>query len=254
MKQLFLYGGVASNFEAVSRPFVAAAGSSSAKIALLMQGGSDWEKYVPRYKDPWMRNGAAEIIPIVPNRQLELDQETIARLASCSGVFVGGGDTRIYHQVYVRSEAGGLIRRLYQSGIPYGGVSAGALITPESCIISGSKVIEPDNEYLVRTVYFLDPYEDGDVQLRVGKGLGLLAECVVETHFSALGGFPRLVTAMEKTQTRLGLGLDESICLEIREGSFVKVHGQGRAYFARGIASHKYEVQIFEPGAKFEMH
>jgi len=53
MKRVFLYGDVADNFEANSAWFVEAAGARDARIALLLMGGPNWERYVARYRDPW---------------------------------------------------------------------------------------------------------------------------------------------------------------------------------------------------------
>lgn len=39
MERIFLYGDIADNFEAVSVPFVEAAGGPKARIALLLMGG-----------------------------------------------------------------------------------------------------------------------------------------------------------------------------------------------------------------------
>jgi hypothetical protein len=66
MRRLFLFSDLADNFEALSTAFVEAAGGRSARIALLLAGGPGWERYVPRYRAPWMRLGAAEVIPIAP--------------------------------------------------------------------------------------------------------------------------------------------------------------------------------------------
>jgi cyanophycinase len=255
MGRLFLFGDVADNFEAVSTAFVEAAGGRSARIALLLAGGPDWERYVPRYRDPWMRLGAAEVIPIAPlGEDLRLDVSQIAQLERCSGVFIGGGDTRRYHKIYALSELGAIIRELYRSGIPYGGVSAGALIPTEKCTIWGSKVITPTNEYFVRAKAYHDLAKDGDVHLTVGRGLGLLQGCLIEVHFSEFGGFPRLVQAMEQTESTFGFGIDEPICLEIRDRVYAKVHGRGRAYFLRRTGPLLFEVRVLEPGDEIEMH
>lgn len=254
MRRVFLYSNVADNFESNSAPFVQAAGGSSAKIALLLLGRPDWETYVPRYRDPWLRLGAAGVVPIVPvGDTTELDAEAIAYLRECSGFFMCGGDTRRYRQIYVLSEAGAIIRERYQFGIPYGGLSAGALVTPQVGIVWGSKVTAPTNEYLVRTEFYLDPYEDGDVELRVGEGLGLLRDCIIEVHFSGLGGFPRMVQAMELANARYGLGMDDPICLEVQDESLVKVHGRGRAYAAKRLSPLRFEIQVLEPGDEFRM-
>lgn len=117
----------------------------------------------------------------------------------------------------------------------------------------GGKVTTPTNEYFIRAKSYFDPAEDGDVQLTVGEGLGLLQDCVIEVHFSEIGGFPRLVSAMELTKSTYGFGIDEPTCLEIREREFVRVYGRGRAYALKRTGSLRFEVQILEPGDEFEM-
>lgn len=77
MEQLFLYGDVSTNFEIVSKPFIQASGGPKAKIALLLHGGPGWEKFVPRYRDPWIRIGAKEVIPIVPTKDYALEDNAI---------------------------------------------------------------------------------------------------------------------------------------------------------------------------------
>jgi len=254
MKRVFLYGDVADNFEFTSTPFVEASGGRSAKIALLLAGGSDWVRYVPRYRDPWIRLGVAKVVPIVPvGDSTELSAEAVSYLQYCSGIFIGGGDTRRYHEIYVCTEVRAIIQELYQLGIPFGGVSAGALISTEACTIGGSKVTTSTNEYFVRAKLYSDPAKNGDVQLTVGKGLGLLKDCIIEVHFSELGSFPRLVQAMELTKSTYGFGIDEPVCLEIQDGTFLKVHGRGRAYALKRLGFLRFEIQVLEPGDEFEM-
>jgi len=253
MERIFLYGDIADNFEAVSVPFVEAAGGPKARIALLLMGGPDWEKYVSRYCDPWKRLGVARVIPIVPLKESALSAEALSRLRSCTGIFIGGGDTRKYHEIYTAPQVKTIIQNLFRSGIPYGGVSAGALIVGERCTIWGSKVTTSANEYFVRTSLYCDPAKNGDVHLKVGQGLGLLQDCITEVHFSELGGFPRLIQALEMTESTYGFGIDEPICLEIRDGISARVYGRGRAYFLRRIGPLRFEVQVLEPGDEFEM-
>jgi|Deesub1362A_J573_1020465.scaffolds.fasta_scaffold06187_1 cyanophycinase-like exopeptidase len=94
MRRVFLYGDIVDNFESVSAHFIEAAGGSSAKIALLLMGGPGWKGYLPRYRDPWAQLGAVEVIPIAPlGNSTELSSEALACLRSCTGIFIGGGDT-----------------------------------------------------------------------------------------------------------------------------------------------------------------
>lgn len=221
---------------------------------MLLSGGPDWEKYLPRYRDPWLHLGAKEVIPIASlGEDLKLDTAQIAQLKLCSGIFMGGGDTRKYHKIYVGTDVGASIRELYQSGIPFGGVSAGALISAEFCVVRGCKVTTEANEYFVQTKLYYDPLKDGDVQLQLEKGLGLVKGCLIEAHFSELGRFPRLVQAMELTKSAYGLGLDEPICVEILNESLLRVHGRGRAYFLKRLGPLNFEVRVLEPGDELEI-
>jgi len=254
MKRVFLFGDMADNFEANSVSFVEAAGGGSARIALFLIGGPGWERYVPRYRDPWMHLGAAEVCPIVPvEGTTQLSDDGLACLRFCSGIFIGGGDTRQYHSIYACPEVAAIIRERHEASVPFGGASAGALIAPDACIIWGSKVTAAANEFFIRPKSHFDPAKDGDVKLKVGKGLGLLQDCIVETHFSERGGFPRLLAAMEQTRSSTGLGIDEPICLEVRDGASMRVFGRGRAYVLRRAGSLGFGVKVLEPGDELDL-
>jgi cyanophycinase len=227
--QAFLFGDVAHNFEANSAPFVAAAGGQSARIALLLQGGEGTEGFLPRYRDPWLRLGAAEVMPIYPTQGDELPASTLADLGRCTGIFIGGGHTRRYHQLYARSGVGAVIRERYGAGIPFGGVSAGALIATSTASIA-------------------------DDELMLDEGLALLDNVIVGVHLAESGNLPKLIAAMERSGVMYGLGLDEPICAEIREGGAGQIHGEGRAYLLRRLApASRFELRMLDPGATFEL-
>lgn len=80
------------------------------------------------------------MIPISLKEDGNLSPTELEKLRECTGVFMCGGDTRRYHEVYVKSEARGIIADLYQSGRPYGGLSAGALVVPRTCLVWGDRV------------------------------------------------------------------------------------------------------------------
>jgi len=168
-------------------------------------------------------------------------------------MFIGGGDTRAYHRIYTAPAVKAAIREMYAAGVPFGRVSAGALVSTESCTVWGSKVTTERNEYRLRAGSAADPAADGDAPLALGRGLGLLQDCIVETHSAERGGFPRLVQAMEVTGSTHGLGIDEGICLESRDGTAVAVHGQGRAYCLKRSGPLRFELVVREPGDGFTL-
>jgi cyanophycinase len=204
--KLFLLGGDAV-LDTVADEFVPAAGGREAVIALLMQGGSDWEKYVPRYAEPWARRGATCYYPIAPDESGELDLEDVsARLQQATGICIGGGHTPTYHRLYATEPLRSLIRERHQAGVPVAGLSAGALIALDVCVFDSDE-IERDSP-------------------RVVPGLGLAHDLFVEVHFAEWNRLPDLLEAMVQAKMSVGWGIDESACMVVEEGQFRRVLGR----------------------------
>ena len=202
---LFLLGGSAA-FDVVAEEFVPAAGGCDATIALLMQG-SGWEKYVPEYTQPWIRQGVSRYYPIAPDENGTLDLATVsAKLREATGIFIGGGHTPTYHRLYGIEPIRGIIRESYQRGVPIAGVSAGALIAPEICVLT--------------------PDETGDASLKTVAGLGLVSDLIVGVHFTACNALPSVLEAMAETRTKTGWGIDEPACAVFEDGRFKGTLGQ----------------------------
>lgn len=247
MRRLFLHGGTFDNFETTSAPFIEAAGGRSARIGLLFTYG--WEEFLDRYRLPFLALGAAEVEVICPPPGADaLEPAALERIRRCTGLYMGGGDTRQYHAIYTRSDTRAAIRQAYWQGVPYGGFSAGALIAPAECTIWGDRLTTPTNRICLRGS------EDGcDDELLLGDGLGLIQDCLVEAHFSELGGFPRLAAALERRPIRYGLGIDNPICLEIRDEQEIRVHGQGRAYVLERREGGGLGVKMLNPGQRYTL-
>jgi cyanophycinase len=244
---LYLFGDQHDNFAETSRPFIEAAGGFAAKIAVLSEGGERSLPYVERITAPWREWGvqAAHIGPAEHGGKL--NARMVDALRDCTGIYMCGGDTRVYERIYVRSAVGDIIRKMHAAGVPYAGISAGALLAAERCATWGGIVTAQENEYYVRYRGAYDGVE-GDIGLLLGEGLGLLTGCLVEPHFSELGGFPRLLTVMEWTGIKNGYGLDEPICLVVEDNIPKRVLGRGRMYHVTQQAPRKFEVEVYEPG------
>lgn len=206
MPLLFLLGGNAA-FDVVADVFVPAAGGRDARIALLLQGGETWKKYVPGYVQPWEQRDASQYDIIVPGEDGILDiEKTSAVLHEATGIFIGGGHTPTYHRLYATEPVRSVIRERYQAGVPVAGVSAGALIALNVCQLTSD--------------------ETGKDTLRIVTGLGLIDDLVIGVHFTELNALPEMLETMTRTRTRNGLGIDEPACAVFEDEEFKGTLGQ----------------------------
>ncbi|GAA2972571.1 hypothetical protein JOD63_000127 [Microbacterium terrae] len=139
-------------------------------------------------------------------------------IGDVDAIAVGGG--------YVEDVRAGLepafgeLRRLVAAGVPYLGVSAGAMIAAEGSLGSGSRiggvVVSPE-----------DPDEPGE-ELEIEAGIGLI-DVTVEVHVAQRGMLSRLVAAVESGMVAGGLGIDERTALIVGNGG-LRVEGTGNVW------------------------
>lgn len=90
------------------------------------------------------------------------------------------------------------------------GTSAGAMVMSKLMIQGGG-----NNEALI------------EYDLRISSGLGLIEDCIIDTHFIRRGRFGRLVHAVITNSGQLGIGLGEDTALLIRKGRKARCLGSG---------------------------
>lgn len=139
-------------------------------------------------------------------------------LSDVDGIAVGGG-----HVEDVRTGLEPVfdeLRRLVADGVPFLGVSAGAMVAAEGSLGSGSRiggvVVSPE-----------DPDEPGD-ELEVEAGIGLI-DVTIEVHVAQRGMLSRLVAAVESGLVAGGLGIDERTALIVGDGA-LRVEGEGSVW------------------------
>lgn len=264
MRQLFLFGGsMGPQFGPTARPFLRAAGGKEGRIALLfMSGAPGWERFLPLYRDPWLAEGGGEVVPILPEADGRLSDAALSELKRATGIFMCGGDTRVYHRVYAEGEVREAIRAAYAAGVPYAGLSAGAQVAPVVASVWGDRLTTPTNQ-----IVFGGAEGRCEAELQLEVGLGLIGDLCVETHFSEEGGYTRLLAAMEVSGAPLreatscgtklarssevasrGLGIDQQICVTIEDETRLSVAGQGRAYLVSRLDQRRYETRVLQPG------
>jgi cyanophycinase len=204
--QLYLLGGSPA-YSVYANDFVKASGGPDAKIAALVQTRAGWEKHKSEIITPWQDRGITQYEVIVPNEAGLINvEEAITILKRATGVFIGGGHTPTYHQLFATEPIRAVIREQYAKGVPVAGISAGALIAMEKCQLT--------------------PDETGKERLQVVEGLNLANGFVIGVHFTEWDAFSDVLDTMKATHAQIGIGIDEPACVMCENGKIVKVLGK----------------------------
>ncbi|MGH3704808.1 MAG: Type 1 glutamine amidotransferase-like domain-containing protein [Agromyces sp.] len=133
----------------------------------------------------------------------------LTAIADVDGIAVGGG--------FVEDVRAGLeplfgeLRRQVADGVPFLGVSAGAMVAAEGSLGSGTRIggvqVAPEGP----------DDEDEPLELEIESGIGLV-DVAIEVHVAQRGMLSRLVAAVESGLIAGGLGIDERTALIVGDG------------------------------------
>lgn len=134
------------------------------------------------------------------------------RANKASTILFSGGDQFKIATIIGGSPIAEAIYKRYKidSKFTVAGTSAGAMVMSKLMIQSGGT-----NEALI------------DYDLRISSGLGLIEDCIIDTHFIRRGRFGRLAHAVITNSGQLGIGLGEDTALLIRKGRKAQCLGSG---------------------------
>ncbi|MGM7681306.1 Type 1 glutamine amidotransferase-like domain-containing protein [Cytobacillus sp. Hm23] len=203
-KHLFLFGGSPPFTLKMAKQFVTNV-TSNAPVSILFIERDGWEQYMPKYTQSLEELGLDQFyfLPL-PSTPI---QKVVDCLKNSSGIIIGGGNTNLYADYIVETAISNTIKESYELGIPIAGFSAGALISPELCIISPK-----DNEH-------------NEFQYR--KGLGLISDVLLAVHFSQWNDEAHLRNAANKFTNHINYGIDENTCVYLLNGYLESIEGNG---------------------------
>ncbi|MBM7620011.1 cyanophycinase [Bacillus tianshenii] len=204
-RHLFLFGGGPPFTGDMAKQFATKALAGGSPVSILFVEREGWEEYMHWYTQELERFGVSEFnyLPL-PSTPIEVVFE---RVKNSSGIVIGGGDTNLYADYIVDTPISQAIKERYEAGIPVAGFSAGALISPEVCVISPKD--NEQNEYQSR------------------KGLGLATDVVVAVHFSEWEDEDHLRNAVSKYKESMNYGIDENTGVYLLDGELEAMEGNG---------------------------
>ncbi|GGA63913.1 hypothetical protein GCM10008025_04690 [Ornithinibacillus halotolerans] len=200
-KHLFLFGGGSPFTPNFAMEFVKLC--SGGDIAILFLDGG--EPIMPRYTNLLEEIGHHDFT-YIPLPSTPIDH-AISKINQSSGVIICGGDSLGYANCIVDTPISRSVIQAYENGIPIAGFSAGALISPEVCVVSA---------------------RDSGLQNYVKrKGLGLLPDTLVAVHFTEWNEVNHLKQITHDIPSTYNYGIDEQTGMYFHNETLVDMEGRG---------------------------
>jgi cyanophycinase len=210
---LFAIGGAEAKLRrrTVLEAFVAAAGGSDARIAVVSSASSLGVEVVEVYRSLFTSLGAPEVISMRPESRAQAqDPDLVEPLGKVSAIFLTGGNQLKLSSFITGTPFGEAIQEAYQRGTVVGGTSAGASILAEHMIAFGAGGSTPKQR-----------------MSQLSAGLGLLRGVMIDQHFEQRNRYGRLLSLVAQSPSLLGLGVDEDTAAVIHDGNRLSVIGRG---------------------------
>ncbi|WP_245208135.1 Type 1 glutamine amidotransferase-like domain-containing protein [Sediminibacillus dalangtanensis] len=203
MQHLFLFGGSPPFTPELGKVFAETARQATKKVAILFLEREGWEEYMSKYTSVLKEHGLQDFfyMPL----HVHVSTSELEQLDACSGIVIGGGDTVRYRNYIVDTPIGERIRQRYLSGVPVAGFSAGALISPEHCVIP--------------------PIDNREGKHLFLPGLGLIEDIIISAHFTKWQEEANLQKALRKTAVPTGYGIDDDAGCYFKNQSLVLTEG-----------------------------
>lgn len=192
--------------------FFQSAGGKMSTIGIIPCASQEPSVVGDRYYQLFKGMGANQVQILDIRQPKECDEfRWLDLLASCTGIFLTGGDQLRLCDLIGGSKFISMIKERVKLGeLVLAGTSAGAAIVGEK-MISGGISGESPNRSLVDLT----------------DGLGIFPELLVDQHFHNRNRMARLMSAIAANPDKLGIGIDEDTCAAFNADLTFEVLGKG---------------------------
>lgn len=208
--------------------------SKNKKIEIITTGSKVPEEVQKRYQRAFHHIGYPNpgFMPIKDKSEAR-EKEYLLRAKNAGAIFFTGGDQFRLSTILGGTKIIDIIKSRYKYDKDFlvAGTSAGAMVM-SSVMITGGGL----EEALI--------YQD----ISTSSGLGLLQDCIIDTHFIKRGRFGRLAHAVIINPEYLGIGLGEDTALIIKNGSEAECRGSGMVIIVDGKKINQTNIALVKTG------
>lgn len=239
LEKLILFGGHGYTPEAAAK-FVEWAGGREANILILPWASSD-----PTYEFEEVESVLSDYHPKQMVRGFSPDEKEfnknviMEQIEAASGIFIPGGDqVGLMERVNQDPEIRQAILKSYHSGVVYAGFSAGTAAASKTMITGRG-----------------DETKIGPTKSPTAEGLGLVTQFIVDQHFIARQRQNRLMSALMRSEEKLGVGIDEATALVVEDGFKGTVMGSSYVMLFRRLNSEtEFAISLLKNGDTVDLH
>ncbi len=220
--------------EGILSHVVELSGGPEALIVVLPTASSIPDEVSENYLAAFGKLGCENVKIMDIRKKADSDREDFLDLSSrADGIMFSGGNQSKITQRIANTKLHRLLKKRYleEEGFVLAGTSAGAMAMSLNMIAGGS-----NTESLYK----------GNVIMK--KGLGLLDDAIIDTHFVRRGRFGRISEAVARYPDNIGIGLAEDTGIIIREGRHCTVIGSGMVIIFDGSFLSHNNNDILEDG------
>lgn len=198
--------------EGILSKVVQESGGKEAHILVITSASSVPDEVAENYMDAFTKLGCVNVKTLyIDSVEMAESEDVMDLLRWCHCLmFSGGNQSKITEYMKDTKFHELLFKRYREESFVIAGTSAGAMCMSTEMIAGGSST---------------ESFIKGAVLMK--KGLGLLPELIIDTHFIQRGRFGRTAEAVARFPKLWGVGLAEDTGFIIREGHKAEVIGSG---------------------------
>jgi cyanophycinase len=221
---------------AVLTAFVALAGGTDARIAVVPTASSLGPEIVDVYDALFRKLGARDVVGVRPQtREDAEDPALVGRLDDVTGIFMTGGNQLKLSAIVNGTAFGDAIVAAHRRGVVVAGTSAGASIQSSHMVAFGPGGSTPKQR-----------------MTQLAAGLGLIRDVVIDQHFAQRNRYGRLLMLVAQSPGLLGIGIDEDTAAVVSEedgSEMLRVVGRGvvTLFDGRSVVSNAHEARRTAP-------